>query len=136
MGQDRLTRVNELLKREIASVLYRDMAGTEFKFEDVTITRVETSSNLRNARVHVSIRGTDRNAERILHMLRSHRARLQNLIHRDVILKYTPVLQFIRDTSVAQGDRVLEVLSHLPEPHDDDESAPPPPETPAPRRPA
>lgn len=135
MGQDRLTRVNELLKREIASVLYRDMAGTEFKFEEVTITRVETSSNLRHARVYVSIRGTDRDAERILHELRSHRARLQNLIHRDVILKYTPVLQFIRDTSVALGDRVLDVLSHLPEPPDD-ESAPPAPETPAPRRPA
>ena len=135
MGQDRLTRVNELLRREIASVLYRDMAGTEFKFEEVTITRVETSSNLRHARVYVSIRGSDRDADRILHELRSHRARLQNLIHRDVILKYTPVLQFIRDTSVAQGDRVLDVLSHLPEPHDD-EPVPPAPETPAPRRPA
>ncbi len=135
MGQDRLTRVNELLKREIASVLYRDMAGTEFAFEEVTITRVETSSNLRHARVYVSIRGTDRDAERILHELRAHRARLQNLIHRDIILKYTPVLQFIRDTSVEKGDHVLDVLSHLPEPHDD-ESAPPPPETPAPRRPA
>ena len=123
MGQDRLTRVNELLKREIASVLYREMAGTEFAFEEVTITRVETASNLRSARVYVSIRGSDEEAERILHELRHHRAHLQNLIHRDVILKYTPVLQFIRDPSVALGDRVLDVLAHLPEPSDDESAS-------------
>ena len=135
MGQDRLTRVNELLKREIASVLYREMAGTEFAIEEVTITRVETASNLRNARVYVSIRGTDEEAERILRELRHHRAHLQNLVHRDVILKYTPVLQFIRDTSVALGDHVLDVLAHLPEPPDD-ESAPAADETEPPARPS
>jgi ribosome-binding factor A len=127
MSTDRLIRVNELLKREIASVLYREMAGTDFAFEEVTVTRVETASNLRTARVYVSIRGDDAEADRMLAALRRHRGRLQGFIRHDIVLKYTPVLQFVRDTSIALGDHVLDVLSKLPEPDDESISEPPPP---------
>lgn len=129
MSTDRLIRVNELLKREIASVLFREMAGTDFAFEEVTVTRVETASNLRTARVYVSIRGDDAEAGRILAELRRHRGRLQGFVRHDVVLKYTPVLQFVRDPSIALGDHVLDVLSKLPESDDEPlpESAPPAP---------
>lgn len=125
MSVDRLVRINELLRREISAVLYREMAGTNFRFELVTVTRVEISSNLRQARVYVSIRGTPVEVERTLGELRRHRGRLQGFLKRDVILKYTPVLQFIQDGSIAQGDHVLDILSKLPEPAHDSEPAPP-----------
>lgn len=126
MPTDRLTRVNELLKREISTVLYREMSGTNFRFEAVTVTRVEIASNLRRARVYVSIRGSEAEAERVLAALRHHRAHLQKFIRRDVILKYTPVLQFLRDESIEKGDRVLDLLYHLPETHDDASTPPAP----------
>jgi ribosome-binding factor A len=46
-------------------------------------------------------------------MLRDHRARLQALIARSVILKYTPQLRFVVDDSVARGNRVLEIIDEL-----------------------
>ena len=113
MQSQRLVRINELLKREIAGVLYREMAGTDFDFAAVTLTRVEISPNLRQARVAVSVRGDDRHAEEALRALRRHRARIQRLVHKDVILKYTPVLQFERDESIEQGDRVLNLISQM-----------------------
>ena len=122
----RITRVNELLKREIAAVLYREMAGTNFDFAAVTITRVAISPNLRRARVWVSVRGDDEHAERALRALRRHRAHIQRFICKDIVLKYTPVLEFERDISIEKGDQVLHILSemHLPE----EEPAPPAPE--------
>ena len=127
MQSQRLVRINELLKREIADILYREMAGTDFDFAAVTITRVEISPNLRQARVAVSVRGDDRHAEAALRALRRHRAHIQNLVHKDVILKYTPVLQFERDASIEQGDHVLHLISEMESRGDIDAAAGPPP---------
>jgi len=113
MHSHRIVRVNELLKRELATDLYREMAGESFDFAAVTLTRVETSPDLREARVFVSVRGDDETAEQVFAHLRRHRARLQDLCHRAVKLKYTPVLRFERDTSIELGDRVLHMISEM-----------------------
>lgn len=133
MQSQRIVRVNELLKRELATDLYRDMAGESFDFAVVTLTRVETSPDLREARVFVSVRGDDAVAARVFSHLKRHRARLQDLCHRAVKLKYTPVLHFQRDTSIEKGDRVLQLISELNVPDEEDGMEPDdgPMETPA-----
>jgi len=57
MKTDRLTRVNELLRREIGVVLYRLLDRSQFDLAALTVTHVITSSDLRSARVLISIRG-------------------------------------------------------------------------------
>jgi ribosome-binding factor A len=113
MQSQRITRINELLKRELATVLYREMAGESFDFAAVTVTRVETSPDLRQARVMVSVRGDDAAAARVFRHLNRHRGRLQDLCHRAVKLKYTPVFRFERDLAIELGDRVLALISEL-----------------------
>lgn len=113
MQSQRITRINELLKRELATVLYREMAGESFDFAAVTVTRVETTPDLRQARVYVSVRGDEAVAERVFRHLHHHRARLQDLCHRAVRLKYTPVFRFERDLAIERGDHVLHLLSEL-----------------------
>ncbi len=125
MRPSRLVRVNELLKRELATVLYREMAGEAFDFAAVTVTRVEVSSDLRHARVCVSVRGDAEAASRALTFLNRHRVRLQDLCHRRVRLKFTPVLRFERDESIAQGDRVLDLIARLEPPAGADTPTPP-----------
>jgi len=124
MQSQRIVRVNELLKRELATDLYRDMAGESFDFAAVTLTRVETSPNLREARVFVSVRGNDDVAARVFGHLKRHRARLQDLCHRAVKLKYTPVLHFERDTSIEKGDHVLQLISEMEGPDSGDGGIP------------
>lgn len=119
MKTDRLTRVNELLRREIGSALYRLLDRSQFDLAAVTVTHVITSSDLRTARVLVSIRGHEHERRAMLYRIQHLHGEIQELIAKDVILKYTPKLIFALDSSIEVGDRVLDILSKLPPPAGD-----------------
>jgi ribosome-binding factor A len=110
-----------LLRRAIGEALYKVFAGDPIDLASVTITRVETSRNLRNATVSVSIFGHEDDRGAMLRKLAKKADALQFIINRELTLKYTPRLRFMLDGSVAQGDRVLDVLSKLDIPEDDEE---------------
>lgn len=113
MSVDRLTRVNELLKREIGAALFQLVTEDEFDLSAVTVTHVETSSNLRNARVKVSIRDHQEQRQKMMAILRRHRGAIQERIGKNVILKYTPRLSFVLDTSIEKGDAILTLLHKM-----------------------
>jgi len=123
MPSQRLIRVNELLKREIANALYRVMNDREFDLAAVTVTHVETSSDLRHARVALSVRADENGRRAMLRVLRKHRKDFQEVVGRNIVLKYNPYLRFELDDSVRQGDRILEILSELNVPDEDDTQA-------------
>ena len=108
MAVDRITRVNELLKREIAETLERrrppELAGTL-----VSVTEVRCSADLRNATVKLSIYGG--NAGTALQHVRRLRAELQRELASSLGFNRTPVLDFRIDDRIAAGDRVLELLN-------------------------
>ena len=110
---DRLTRVNELLKREIGSALFQLVTEDEFDLAAVTVTHVNISSNLRNARVLVSIMDHQEQRQKMLAILRRHRGQIQERIGKNVILKYTPRLSFVLDTSIEKGDAILTLLHKM-----------------------
>ena len=116
MSIDRLKRVNELLKREIGSVLYRVLDGREVDMAAITITHVITSRNLRHARILVSVLGHEGEHRRILDRLRHHRIEIQDDINKNLSLKYTPRLCFELDDSVRKVDDILRILNELPDP--------------------
>lgn len=124
MKTDRLTRVNELLRREIGVVLYRLLDRSQFDLAALTVTHVITGSDLRTARVLISIRGHEQDRQSMLHRIQHLHGEIQQEIAKTVILKYTPKLTFALDTSIENGDRVLDILSKLP--------ATPGPDVPAP----
>lgn len=113
MKANRITRVNEIIRRELATQLYRIIHRPDFDPAEVMITRVATAVDLRTARVSVSVRGDEAEGERVLHILKAARADFQQALRDNVMLRYTPHLQFVRDTSVAEGDRVLELLGEM-----------------------
>lgn len=122
MSIDRLDRVNELMRREIGDALLRLIPDAGGDASTVTVTHVITSKDLRVARVLVSVRGTPGEQEKMLGRLRRWRTEIQRRINRDLTLKYTPRLHFQLDSSVADGDRILQLLASIEE----EESAPDP----------
>ena len=110
---DRLTRVNELIKRELANYLEKfPVEAAENML--VSITEVNTSVDLRNATVSVSVFGGDKIAQRmVLDNLNSSRRDFQSAMARTLGLKHTPVLAFRIDKRVAAGDRVFALLEEL-----------------------
>ena len=111
---DRLVRVNELLKRVLADLL-ETLGYNEEQGRIISITRVDCASNLKTASVYVSILGAKDEEEeaRIVRRLIERKSEIQSLMSKEVILKYTPVLHFVLDHSVADGDRVLDLLRHM-----------------------
>ena len=112
MPVNRLERVNALLRREIGEALFH-VFNEEIDLAAVTITRVDTSQNLRQATVSVSIFGHENERGRFIRALADKRVELQTLINRDCHLKYTPRLRFALDTSIEKGDHVLAVLNKM-----------------------
>ena len=121
MPIDRLERVNALLRRELAEAFFKVFQSDGLDMAAITVVRVETARNLRNATVYLSIRGHEHERGTILHKIERKRVELQRLVNKDLTLKYTPCLAFRLDLSVEKGDHVLDVLSHLDLPPDDSE---------------
>jgi ribosome-binding factor A len=74
---------------------------------------VDVAGDLHSAIVFISILGTAEQQKRGLAMLTQHRKRIQGLVGRAVVLKYTPTLKFLVDDSVARGNRVLQIIEEL-----------------------
>ncbi len=115
MPVDRLERLNALMRREIGEALYKVFAGDPLDLGAITVTQVRIARNLRNATVQVSIFGHEHERGTILRKLADKAKALQSLINRDLTMKYTPRLRFELDNSVAKGDHILDVLTHLDE---------------------
>ncbi len=120
MSSTRMIRVNELLKREIAVDIPRLFAHTDFDTGAITVTRVETAPDLRDAAVYISIFGHEDKRKDMIRFLNRNRKDVQAKMSRHVIIKYTPRLHFKLDTSIENGDRVLEILSELDIPEEDE----------------
>lgn len=121
MAINRLDRVNALLLREIADDLYKVLqSDAEIDVAGITVTKVECAPNLRTADVWVSIMDADQHPT-WLRRLSKHAKEIQTLINRNMTLRFTPHLRFRLDVGIAKGDRVLDLLNHLPTPVEEDE---------------
>ena len=120
----RLARVNELIKREIGTYL-----STRYRSESVrwTITSVDVSADLRNASVGYSVLGEELHAREAQLFFRKHAGEIRKVVSKQVILKYSPRLQFVRDLGIERGNKVMEILDELDSgnlPNDDPENSP------------
>ena len=107
---DRLTRVNELIKRELANYLQKFPPETPGVL--VSVTEVVTSVDLRNATVSISIfGGTDAVRGEVFRFLNSRRSDMQRVLARTLAFEHTPVLAFKPDHRIELGDRVLAMLN-------------------------
>ncbi len=104
----RLTRVNELLKREISAVVQRDY---EWHGALVTINAVEVTQDLKEAKVWVGVLGGK--IEPVLEKLGHERGAIQGKVMKRVVLKSTPVLSFRHDGSAERGVDIVNLLEEV-----------------------
>lgn len=107
---DRLARVNELVKRELAELFGRGLFSAPGML--VSVTEVVTSVDLRNATVYVSIMGGKASdKESVMHQLEQLKPDFQRVLARNLAFKHTPVLCYKLDRRFEKGDRVLEIIN-------------------------
>ena len=107
----RLQRVRELLKREIGETIRREFDVTHVGL--ISVNDVDVSGDLHSAVVFISILGSPEQQKHGFTLLQRHRVRIQGLVARAVILKYTPRLRFLMDDSVVRGNKVLRILEEV-----------------------
>ena len=111
MASLRHERVRELLKRAIGEAIRREFNASDVGL--ITINDIEVGGDLKSAVVFVSILGKPDQQKRAIEKLTENRVRIQNLVGRSVVLKYTPTLRFKLDDSVVRGNRVLQIIEEL-----------------------
>jgi ribosome-binding factor A len=107
---ERMRRVNESV-RQVLSEAVGQLKDPRIGF--VTVTGVETSPDLRQARVFVSVLGTEKKRTQTLAGLQAAHAVLQTRIARELRMKRTPQLTFEYDPSVERGVRMTKLIDEL-----------------------
>jgi ribosome-binding factor A len=113
---DRMRRVNESVRQVLSEEIGR-LKDPRIGF--VTVTGVDTSPDLRQARVFVSVFGSERKREETLAGLEAAHAVLQSAVARELRLKRTPQLVFEYDPSVERGVRMTKLIDELAPDHDE-----------------
>nr|WP_325301555.1 30S ribosome-binding factor RbfA [uncultured Oscillibacter sp.] len=107
MASNRIHRINDEIQRELAAQL-RNLKDPRVSGM-VSITRVDTTNDLRYARVYVSALDKAREKD-VLKGLKSASGFLRRELGHALQLRYTPELQFIGDGSIEHGAHILELL--------------------------
>ena len=108
MASNRIGRINEEIQRELSSLL-RTLKDPRLQNGLLTITHVDTTSDLRYSRIFVSAFNKDQEKE-MIKGLKSAAGYLRRELGSALKLRYTPELQFIADDSIRQGAHILEML--------------------------
>jgi ribosome-binding factor A len=108
MSGDRMRRVDEAMREVLSAAITSEIKDPRVGF--VTVTAVETSPDLRHARVYVSVLGDAPVRRRSLQGLRSAHGFLQKRVAGELRLKHTPTLEFVYDDSTDRGQRIAELL--------------------------
>jgi ribosome-binding factor A len=111
MPNARMRRVNRAVKEVVSAHILEDLKDPRINF--VTVTGVETSADLRSARVFVSVLGQEAERDDALAGLESASGFLQKLVGKELHMKRTPTLTFLHDDSIDTGMRINEILSEV-----------------------
>ena len=110
MSSNRLLRVNELLQQEISAHL-RKKHGAETV--GITITGVEITGDLREAKVFYSVLGTEDAAAKAGKWLLKHRDEIRGMLAKNVVIRHVPLLAFVHDNHAPRALRVETLLGEI-----------------------
>jgi len=108
----RMDRVNVLLRQEISLVLTSQLKDPRLS-SFVSVTRVDSSSDMKHARVFVSVFGDDAAKKGTLTALKSAARFVHRAVRQQLAIKNVPALSFHLDESIEQGAEMLERIKNL-----------------------
>ena len=119
MASNRINRINEEIQKELSSLL-RTVKDPRVQETMISITRVETTPDLRYTKVYVSFLQADR-APGAMKGLQSAAGYLRRQLAQSLQLRYAPEINWALDDSITYGAKMLELINNLPYGEHDDE---------------
>ena len=120
MASNRINRINEEIQKELASLL-RNVKDPRVQGTMISITSVQTTPDLRYAKVYVSFLQADKAAE-AMKGLKSAAGFLRRQLGANLKLRYAPEIVWALDDSITYGAKMLKLINSLEVSHDDEES--------------
>ena len=111
---DRIDSVNSLLKREISRIIRSDVKDPRLSTL-TSIVSVETSRNLQNSTVYVTIMGEKKEKLKTLKGLRSAGGFIQRSLRKNLDLRTIPSIRFLIDDSLDQAEEISKLLTEAKE---------------------
>ena len=108
----RIERVNTLIRRELSDIIQNQLRDPRLDVF-VTITEVNTSVDLKFAKIFVSSIGGRQEEAKVLGVLKAAAGFLRSELAHKVRLKHTPELSFYWDNSIEHGDEVLRLIDEV-----------------------
>lgn len=118
MASNRIGRINEEIQKELSALL-RNLKDPRVQDTMISITHVETTPDLRYAKIYVSFLQEER-AKDALKGLKSAGGYLRRELGQSLQLRYTPELVWEQDDSITYGSKMLKLINSLEVNHDDD----------------
>ena len=110
----RTLKVNELLRQEISVVLQREIRDPRLHAL-ITVTKVESAPDLREAKVYVSVMGNASKKAEALEGLTSAKGYLRRSVGEVLPLRHVPSLSFVLDETLEKGEAVFQMMNRLAE---------------------
>ena len=114
MPSRRVLKAAEAIREVVGMAILADLKDP--RIQNVTVTFVEVAGDMRQAKVHVSVMGTDSEQQLCIHGLQSSAGFLQKKISNRIDTRYTPRLEFVLDEGVKKSIEITRILREvLPE---------------------
>src|ERR1043165_3732898 len=110
MSTRRTIRVSEIVRKELSSLMPKAL---ELEGVLVTISGIDTTTDLKQSTVYVSMLDPDMDRDFVLSVLHKYRREWQGIIGRKMVTKATPQLVFRFDEAMERGDRVIGIMHEI-----------------------
>ena len=117
MASNRIARINEEIQKELSSLL-RTVKDPRVQNTMISITHVETTPDLRYAKVYVSFLQRE-NAKQALTGLKSAGGYLRRELGHALQLRYAPEIVWAEDDSIEYGAKMLKLINSLETGHEE-----------------
>jgi len=119
MRDERVRKINEEIRRILSDIIRKDIKDPRVSGM-VSIVRVDTSKDLRHAKVYVSVMGEDHEAERTIEGLSKAAGFIRRELGHEMSAYYVPELTFVLDDSIEYSIDISRKINELHKDRDDD----------------
>ena len=111
MSSRRVLKAAQAIREVVSTAIITDLRDP--RIENVTVTRVEVSGDMRHARIHVSVMGEETKPREVLKGLNDATGFLQRKVANRIDTRYTPKLQFVLDEGLKHSLEVTRILEEV-----------------------
>jgi len=106
----RTDRIGSVIRQTLGELLLSKLSDPRVDPARTSITHVDVADDLMSAKVYVSVIGSEADQRKALHGLQHAGGRLQELMMRRIMLRHTPILEFVTDTEFKKTLETLQVI--------------------------